>query len=69
MQRFYAVFDFLDGDGVAESQVTLALRPEHRAGNGCDVRLIKQNLRRSAAVLVNLFNVWKRVKSARGRFA
>ena len=68
-QRFDAVFNFLDGDGVAEAQMAFALRAEHRTGNGGDVRLLKQDLRGGAAVLVNLLDVGKGIERARGRRA
>ena len=56
-------------DGVAEAQMAFALRAEYRAGNGGDVRLLEQNLRGGAAVLVDFLHVGKCIERAGGRLA
>ena len=44
-------------DRIAEAQMPFALRSEHRSRNRRDMRLLKQNLRSRAAVLVNLLHI------------
>ncbi len=61
-QRLDAVLDLLNGNGVAEAQMSFALRTKNRTGNGGDVRLVKENLRRGAAVLMNFLDVGKHIK-------
>src|ERR1700756_552161 len=67
LQRFHAGFDLWDGDGVAEAQMPLTLSTEDRAGDGRDVRFLEKQFGGGAAVLVNLFDIRKRVESASRR--
>src|ERR1700733_2999259 len=49
--------------------MSFSLRAKNRAWNRCNVRLIQQDLRRGAAVLVNSFCIGKCIESSRWRSA